>query len=624
MKKALIVLLLLAALATQAGAAAKWAIESTSWRPDENKFASQQVYNAWNWVEGWKDAPQLYPDNLVLSGSVHVILRNMADKPESLKLTEVDGQPLSERSTTPTRPGRVVWYMVHAPRMEKVPDSWDEQRDVPAGEWVDCSLRLRRYPTGPVVLGFTSGSGFKFTVSVDPKPAPKRLESISFSPKIDRIYIYVRNLSGQAWQPTGRVLLEKKDLTSATTWTAGPKGSGLALGEVKLDKPLEYGTFHLLDVYVPGARLVYPLRAWDCHFGIGMYGEATPERVKAAKEHGIDTYFGGARDKVMNDFEMYTSPCVTENEKQRKPGDWGCLYYYNWDEPDCWDFHEGEAIKNPLDRLGVCAHLKVLPVLQNQRRYLPRTLNFILCDNTFKPANWYCYGQMADVFGNDAYVTVMGKELGYIPAALECMRDASTPRPTVAVLWACSDGGPNRNWGGNNPLPDEERLNVFYSLGSGAKGIAYFIDLTQKPGEGTLTGASEFPALWEEMGRINRDVRTLAPYLSIGCPASAPRIQNKAWTRSVMCGPDTLFFVVVNTQDIASKVGKVLTSKVVALKNVAVSFDLPPSFKDCTVSEVVDAKMVPMKATVKNGKVTLSLSELKAARAFVVTSKAGR
>lgn len=619
MKRVVIGLLLLA-LATSASAA-KWAIESTAWRPDENKFAKEQVYNAWNWSEGWKDAPQLYPEHLVLSGSVHVILRNLSDKPESIKLSEVDGQPLSEISTTPKRAGRVVWYKVEAPRMLKVPDSWDEQKDVPVDEWVDCSLRLREYPTKPVVLGFTSGSGFKFTATVDPKPVKMRLESVSFSPAIDRIYIYVRDLSGEMASPAGRVLLEKNDLTASTTWTLGPKGSGLMLGEVKLGKPLEYGTFHLLDVYAPGARLVHPLRAWDCHFGIGQYGQVTREKVKAAKEHGIDTYYGGQRDATMNEFEMYTAPCVTENEKQRKPGDWGLLYYYNWDEPDCWDFHEGEALP-PLDRLGVCAHLKVMPVLQNQRRYLPKSLNLILCDNTFKPANWYCYGQIADVFGNDAYVTTMGKDFGYIPAALECARDASTPRPLVAVLWACSDGARNRNVGGNNPLPDEERLNVFYSLGSGAKGISYFIDLTMRPPDGNLYGVSEFPALWEEVGRINRDIKALAPYLSIGCPAGAARVQDKAWTRSVMCGPDKMVFVAVNTQDIASKKGKVLTSYVKPLKNVKLSFDLPPRFKGSAVSEVSGGTLVPAKATVKDGQVRMTLDELKAARAFVVSSKA--
>lgn len=599
---------------------AGWSVVNARWRPDENKFAKEQVYNAWQWREGWKDAPQLYPEHLVMSGSIHVILRNLGDKPESVRLSEVDGQPLSEICTTPTRAGRVVWYKVEAPRMEKVPDSWDEQKDVPPGEWVDVSLRLRYYPTKPVVLGFTSGSKSRFEVNVDPTPAKSRLESISFSPNIDRIYIYLRDLSGQTQYPTGRVLLEGQELTAATTWTPGPKNSGLVLAEVKLDKPLEYGKFHLLDVYVPGARMVHPLRAWDCHFGIGLYGQATPDRVKAAREHGIDTYYGGRRDEVMNEFEMCTAPCVTENEKQRKPGDWGLLYYYNWDEPDCWDFHEGEALP-PLDRLGVCAHLKVMPVLQNQRRYLPRSLNLILCDNTYKPANWYCYGQIADVFGNDAYVTTMGKDFGYIPAALECARDASTPRPLVAVLWACSEGGRSRNWGGNNPLPEEERLNVFYSLGSGAKGISYFIDLTQKPGEGTLVGVTEFPALWAEIARINKDVRALAPYLAIGCPAGPAKIQGRAWTRSVMCGPDKLVFVAVNTQDIASKKGKVLTSFVKPLKDVKLSFELPTSFKNCAVSEVVGGKLVPVKVTVRDGKAYLALGELKAARAFVVSSK---
>lgn len=618
--KMLICVVALGVFACCAAQAGSWQVVDARWRPDVNPWAEEQVWEQTIWTEGWNESEQYYPKHLKPSGSVHVILRNTGDKPDAVKLIKVDGKPLADVATTPQKAGPVVWYKVEAPRVGVIPDTFDEQKSVPAGEWAECSVRLRSVPSGATNLVFADGSGGTHEVSVPAKPASVRLEAVAFSPTIDSVYVYVRSLDKKPCRFKG-ISLDGRDLSKRTSWTAGPTGAGLALVEVKLEKPLEYGTHHLLEVRTTNGTMVHPIRAWDNYFGIGLYGTVTDEKVRAAKESGINTYYA-PRNEILDKYQMNTAPGYwTNQERQREPGGYGLLYFQNWDEPDAHDWHEGQDLP-VYDRLGVLGNTKVMPIQRDQRRALPRSLNLILVDNTYKPANWYVYGQISDVYCTDSYVPLGGRQLDYIWNALGCARDASTPRPLVAVLWACSLEG-NRKFGSNPPTPQEQRMAVFYALGAGAKGYCYFIDLTQKTGEGQFTGVMDYPELWKEVGRINRDATALAPYLSIGCPIGEPEKQGWVWVRSLMCGPDSLAVVAVNTRHHIGFETKGEVSTNVPVKNASIQAALPPDFGKVTVSEVVDGKLTPVKAEVKGGKVRILLDEISSARAFVISRVPG-
>lgn len=618
MMKLLVFAVLLALAACCAAEAGSWQVVDARWRPDANPFASEQVWESTIWTEGWGEPEQYYPKYLKPSGSVHVILKNAGSAPDSVRLVKVDGRPLAEAATTPQKAGPVVWYWVESPQLAEWPDTFDEQKSVPPGQWVQCSVRLRSPVKDRLVLTFTDGAGQTIDVPVAGDAPAFRIESVSFSAAIDRIYVYIKALGASG--PVFKGLsLDGADLSKRTYWAAGPDGSGLWLAEVRLNKPLDYGTHHLLEVRLAGTRLVQPIRAWDNYFGIGLFGTVTREKVRAAKERGINTYYGGRND-ILNEFEMNTIPHGSGGgERQRTPGGWGLLYWYNTDEPDAHDWHEGQDL--PLhDRLGVLANLKVLPIQRSQRRANPAGLNMTLVNNTFKPANYYCYGQIPDVLCTDPYVPLGGRQVDYVWHALECARDASTPRPLAAVLWACSLKG-DRKFGSNPPTPQEERMMVFYALGCGVKGYSYFIDLTQQTGEGQFTGVSDYPELWEEVGRTNRDAAALAPYLSIGCPAGEPVTQGWVWTRTLMCGPDAVVLVAVNTRHHIGFETKGEVSINVPVRNAAVEAALPSGFADCTVSEARNGELVPVSAVVRNNRVRLQLDEIADARAFLIRRK---
>jgi hypothetical protein len=173
------------------------------------------------------------------------------------------------------------------------------------------------------------------------------------------------------------------------------------------------------------------------------------------------------------------------------------------------------------------------------------------------------------------------------------------------------------------PSPEEERMMVFYALGAGAKGIGYFGDFRDYQGldtpEGRYVQLSEHKPLWEEVGRINRDIAALAPYLSIGCPAPVRLEDEKVWASIIMCGPDRMALIVVNKDHYIGYNTRNAYAWHSPALDVKLSVPLPPSFRACQVAEVKDGKLIPSQAEVKGGKAHLSLDTVDTARAFVIS-----
>lgn len=613
-----------------------WQALDAQWRPDENPWAQKQVWEGWIWTEGWSEKEQFYPKHFKPAGSMHVILRNDSDKPDTITLTHIDGVPVEEVTTIPSRASRVIWHWVQAPVLgaprtgvNREDEQWQRTgpTKVEPGRWAECAVRFRSVPEETVRLRFRSGSAGHLDVPVAIEPPRVRLESISFSPQIDRIYAYVRSLDGKK-VGKGTVWLDGRKADAR--WTEGPKPGDLILAEAKLDPAWEYGSHHLVEVEVPGgAHLAQPVRAWDGFFATGMYGTLTPEKVRDAKAHGINTYFTAGVSALLDEHGLNYVPRYNVGEgRMRTPEQSGALFYQNWDEPDAHDFGLGEELP-VMQRLGVHAQSKVLPFIRYQRARDPRTPNMVLVDNTYKPLQWYVYGQIPDVYCTDPYVPLNGRQVDYVWHALETARDSCTPRPLVSILWACSLGG-SRKLGNRAPTPEEERMMVFYALGCGVKGMAYFIDVTTTTGEGEFVGLSDIKPLWEEVGRTNRDTQALAPHLSIGCPIGSPQQADDIWWRALMCGADDVVVIVVNRKHYIGFETKTEHAWHTPAKDVELAVPLRDHFRRCRVREVKDGTISDFglrisdlgkaEAAVKNGVLRLKLGSVDTARAFVISA----
>ena len=109
--------MLVAAFSLAGSASAKWQVVDARWRPDANPYAKRQVWQGFEWREGWHEKEQFYPKYAIPSGSVHVILKNASATADSITLTHVDGKPLADVCTTQKKAGPVVWYRVESPKL---------------------------------------------------------------------------------------------------------------------------------------------------------------------------------------------------------------------------------------------------------------------------------------------------------------------------------------------------------------------------------------------------------------------------------------------------------------------------------------------------------------------------
>ncbi|MDH7480958.1 MAG: hypothetical protein QHH26_03145 [Armatimonadota bacterium] len=603
-----------------------WKVIDAHWRPDANPWAKAQVWEGTIWSEGWSEEEQFYPKHMKPSGSVHVILRNDSQIKDTIWLSKINDISIDKLVTNSQNAGNVIWYKVESPKLTAPNESyWKDDKnwaqpkpvEVEGGGWVECIVRFRTTPKGIVRLQFITGSNGIVEVPVSIKAQRARIESISFSPKIDKLYVYIRSLDGNAIR-TGVVRLDGHKVSAR--WTEGPKSSGLLLAEIDLKLSWEYGSYHLIEVEIPGElQLVQPVRAWDNYFCIGLYGVLDAGSISDAKAHGINTYFTSGVSPLLDEAGLNCVPAYNVGEgRPRNENQSGVLFYQNKDEPDAHDFSSGENLP-VMDRLGVNAQAEVLPRLSYQKARDPRTPNLLLVNNTYKPLNWYVYGQIADIYCTDPYVPLNGRQLDYVWRALDCARDACTPRPLVSVLWACGLAGA-RKFGHRPPTPQEERMMVFYALGCGVKGIAYFIDLTSETGEGKFTGLSDIKPLWEEVGRTNKDVQALAKFLSIGCPIPISISGKDVWARALQCGRDNLVVIVVNTNHYIGFETRNEYAWHTPAKNVELTISLPPHFRNCHLEEVKGGKFVPLSFEKLRGAIKFRLDILDDARAFVITN----
>ncbi len=244
------------------------------------------------------------------------------------------------------------------------------------------------------------------------------------------------------------------------------------------------------------------------------------------------------------------------------------------------------------------------------------------------------YGQIADLFATDPYATLSADQLNYVWHVLDTARDASTPRPLLAVLWVSgwhpyegeepargTQAAPRRIPEGHTraPFPDEERIMAIYALGCGAKGLGYFSDHADSK-DASRGGVSRNKPLWEELGRINRDVLALAPYLSIGCPVPPSEEKEGVWVRSLLCGRDHMVIVAVNE---GHYIGYNTVSSFAwhtPAREVDITVALPSHFRRCRIQEVKDGTLVPAGGKVKSGGLHLKLDEVNTARAFLVST----
>jgi hypothetical protein len=568
------------------------------------------------WRESWdlKDLTgetlQYAYKGMPLGGSIHIFVRNAEEKPLEIKDVTLEGTSLKraivfseQRLKRYLHPASIYFADLSVDERDRLisvgePIWWRvNPQPVPPNGTTEIVVRLRRTPQSEKVRIKLKHADGTTEISVPVQKEHPRVEDISFSPDLDRIYLYFRYPEG-AGRKIVRVLMDGRDVTDSSS-IGYDETLEIAPVLIHLETPVSPGSFHCFQaVYADGAVASAGIRVWSDEFAYGIWG-AKPGRAsdrELARWYLEDIY----RHNINVQMEMIGSEAVRKflkSEDGRRlcatlgirrmvndPGKGNTknpYAYFLVDEPDCGDYRV--AGLKPHQRVGSLAQALVQ---RSHRLRLkdPVTPHLLNVDLTYKPDNWYIYGQLPDIFASDPYyqerlrdaywnhpgrLPLYTKAI-YVYAVGAISRSACAPKPLHLILNSVCHTEKDRRF--RYATPEEKRIEVYYAIAAGAKGISYWWYTPVGRYVGVGASDPEAAALWREIGLLGAEVRTAGPVIVRSCPVTLPiTASRRLWVRSLLAGLDTLAIICVNDDYASDRIGTVVRP----LENARVNLKLP-------------------------------------------------
>ncbi|MGB9624388.1 MAG: hypothetical protein ACPMAQ_05950, partial [Phycisphaerae bacterium] len=538
-----------------------------------------------------------------------------------------------------------------------------DPRELVPGEIGEVTLRLRCVPqTNPLRMELRYAGG-TMPVTVTPENATPRFEDVSFSPDLREIFAYLKHSGAHGQKPT-RILLDGEDVT-ASVRTGADAGVDVVVAAIPLTKPLAPGSFHCLQaVYRDGAAMA-GVRAWYDEFAYGVWGgqpgDASDTSVARAyirnlHEHNVNMQMPQVGSAALSAFfksEEGQRFC-REQGVRFVIGDldkWGIktpYAYFIHDEPDAGDAHiTGLPGGHEVGSLARWA-IERSQGWRAERPAIPQTLNV---DLTYKPFNYYIYGQVPDILMADPYYQprlrtacwqhperiALYKTARFVNAVSTVVHSAAAPKPTHIILYAnryieqpekkkgrqqardeqARSGGSKETREFRYPTPQEKRIEVFYALAGGAKGISYWWFTPGKPAYGLGGKGPEAADLWREVGLIGAEVRTAGPLLVRSCPARVPvRAPAGVMVQCLLSGLDTMVVIVVNEQHVNDERGTTITP----IPDATVAVTLPAWLDATDVFEVQAKGITQAQISKSDATMSVRLGTLTLPRMIILTA----
>lgn len=615
------------------------------------------------WQEGWslKDAngdKVIYarPD-MPLGGYAFVYFRNTGIDPVRVTDLTLEGIKLSEGigvTETPESPedkfgASVLLSKLPKEQIERLksagqPVWWKQEPGVvPSGGMGQIVIRMKRNPVlERLTFGLVTSKGTVET-QVSTRTIQPRFATISFSPDLKTVYLYARHPKPGA-RPT-KVFLDGKDVTGSSR-IAADRTLDVSPIVVKLSKPLVWMSYHdLRAVYPDGSAAIAGIRAWGRDMIYGMWGagfqggkdatEAGQVFLKDWTLHNINCHMGMCSGPGADYFFSGEGWDYCESVGMSRMTTWDIrgnqpAMFFLQDEPDAHDFAT-DALP-ATERLGSLGQWLVR-WQEALRKHSPRTPVLLNIDNTYKPENWYVYHQLSDVPCVDPYYPeqldyVYRSNPGNLPAHSKptyvlgvstISQSSCQPKPLHVILCSTKylDG---KGYEGRYPTPEEKRMEAFYAISSGAKGLSYWWFSPDAFCRGVGTDDPPALALWKEIGLLGAELRTAGSVITRSCPAQLPvKGSPKLMLRTCIAGTDTVELFVINDDVACDRVGTVVKP----VENASATVEMPSWLTPAAAFEVTHEglKSIPWKR--QGSKAVLDLGTVSVGRLVMVTSDIG-
>lgn len=561
------------------------------------------------WTESAQGIQKWYQESYRAAGIVRISVANTGRSPLSVQALKV-----GEREYKPDRPlvGQpVVWWRLR-------PDP------LPAGAHGVVEIRLRQPPSQPIPIALTTSSDQLLSTTVPVAPTDLRLGRISFlsldayAPAAQRtpsaagtdIILWCQvspDFRGQVSPALDGVPVREDQYI-----TLGPWLGTLAI-IVSPRRLLKYGTFHHFAIFSGSKMLdVAVVRARDDFVPLGTYGYITP-REYAVNSLNLYVSFGRLSRPNLDSLWAYRIHAVTrtsgegfnEAPSPDTRGHSAIWAYYLQDEPDCSDYREDRVPH--AARIGSKA-MEMVARDRNCYRAEPDKLTYLTIDQTYKPANWFVYGPIADVCATDHYPPP-GKERDVFTTVETC-RMACVPQMLVFIF---------RAWWPEplNPKPDqprgrmmfagEERLHIGWALAAGAQGLVCYIHCTEKIGNSIFHGAGEFPDVWHAIGQMYRCVATAAPVICAAWPVDGAVSAPKGVFARALVAPIGMLVVAINEAGCKSTDDDFIVDPA---EDVRLTITPPPWMARPAVAIVGEGELQPVQHVAREDSLVVTLPRL--------------
>lgn len=621
------------------------------------QYQEDELFPEYNCI--WHD--KNYPASCAgtyLGGNLHVYLKNTGSSPVTVDDVTLAGYSLATvlKLNSNEHEARSIYYYWDEPPQD-IQDAgspvWykGDPAAIPAGGVGQAVVRLRNPPSTPAVMVGVVTSAGTVAANIPISSTAPQLASVGFATDRSKVYLHWRRSGGAA---PATVWMDGVNVT-ANTITAGDPSVNFGESVVTLSTPLPSMSYHVFQgVYADGKTATASLRAWSHPFlyaswsvfqvpdgdlvaGKAWVDDAINRGFNAVQNQiggGVGGYLGTSSGRAYAESRGYG--IITWNKNYENP----LLSFINdevdAEEDNLADNFCGAGLKLPCGAspMGVLG-MRSVAVGEDFRATYPLAPTTINMDGTFKPENYYAYGQAVDVLQSDPYYQKRLKDTywyhnpDWIPlyskatynyaVAKACTR-AAEPNPFHVILLSTESrenvNGVTMTW--PFPTPQAKRIEVYYSLAGGAKGISYWWFKPGYPSNGL--GDQSKPAaqaLWKEMGLFGNEIKTASPLLVTSHPvdmAIAPGAN--VWARALAAGPDTIILLVVNDDYYSDEAGFHSTD----VNSATVTAALPSWMQaPLTAFEITAGGLGDVSTALNGNQLQVSLGTLKLTRMIVVT-----
>jgi hypothetical protein len=559
------------------------------------------------------------------AGSIHLYLKNVSADPVEIRDVRLLGSTARRlvAAPLPMANRRVNWFRI-------VPNP------VGPGQIANVLIRLAREPAERHLnLAVETDDGQSVDVSVSLRRPDLSLSYVSWAQDFTTVYAYVRkdvpdtrpigqmpvpNEGARPGFAITKVLFDGHDVTGRCFIPDPRFFHGLALVKIGLENPVGEGSVHTIKVEVGAfASTAYQVRAVRPLFVVGSYWVPPAEEgynlalsfAQAPKEF-LDIVAGKG---LVGGGDYFPAHGQTEWDRASlgqyltSLTDHPALHLlYLDDEPDCRDF---EYAGEKRAELGYTA-MSMVRKMEFLREVCPKHPTFIAIDNTWRPANYFVYGELADIMAPHWY----GDEISYCAGQSAQVKRAVAPRAAWYTPWLDSQKRPQ--------TPDDMRLRVYYPISEGMKGILYYswkFAATTTPDKGTDLRAA--------MTDMHRELQAVGPLLIKGelLPVASSDLRELKLS-AFLCADEAVVLVVINenrndfrqsdthADDTGNSKGKL--REVLPTRNVRIDLDLPPWFAPKEVYEVIGGRTEPVNHSVTSPGLSLAFPEIGLTKMVVI------